>query len=111
MKYVLKDEEQILGLWCVIQTSCVDQKGFAKQGLDLYPKTWEDYKIDIVAQKLNVEDKKEKDHNINAKPNIKLETYHKVIDMIYKEKFEKFLYYRWIQKSIRIDSKNPRPKK
>jgi hypothetical protein len=33
--YVLKDEKQVLGLWCVVHTSCVDQKGFAKQGLDL----------------------------------------------------------------------------
>jgi hypothetical protein len=28
-----------------------------------------------------------------------------------KKKFEKFLYYHWIQKSIQIDSKDPRPKK
>jgi len=32
-KSMLKDEEQ--GLWCVAQTSYVDQKRFAKQGLDL----------------------------------------------------------------------------
>jgi hypothetical protein len=34
-KYVLEDEEQVLGLWCVTHTSCVDQKRFAKQGLEL----------------------------------------------------------------------------
>jgi hypothetical protein len=32
---VLEDEKQVLGLWCVAQTSCVNYKGFAKQGLDL----------------------------------------------------------------------------
>jgi len=42
---------------------------------------------------------------------MKLETNHKVIDRIYKEKFEKFLYYYCIQKSIRINSKDPRPKR
>jgi hypothetical protein len=42
---------------------------------------------------------------------MKLETNHKVIDRIYKEKFEKFLYYRCIQKSIRTNSKDPRPKR
>jgi hypothetical protein len=25
-KYVLEDEKQVLGLWCVVHTSCVDQK-------------------------------------------------------------------------------------
>jgi len=34
-KFVLEDEKQVLGLWCVAQTSCVNYKGFAKQGLDL----------------------------------------------------------------------------
>jgi hypothetical protein len=79
--------------------------------LDLDQKTWEDRKIYIVPLKINPKDKKERDQNIDAKPNIKLKTNHKVIDRIYKEKFEKFLYYRWIQKSIQIDSINPRPKK
>jgi len=33
---VLEDGKQVLGLWCVvIHINCVDQKGFAKQGLDL----------------------------------------------------------------------------
>ncbi len=41
---MLEDEEQVLGLWCVVQTSCVDEKRFAKQGLDLDNKTWEDHK-------------------------------------------------------------------
>ncbi len=50
---MLEDEEQILGLQCVTQTSCVDQKGFTKQRLDLDQKTWEDHKIDIVVQKPN----------------------------------------------------------
>ncbi len=95
-KSVLKDKEQVLRLWCVAQTSCVDQKGFAKQGLDLDQKTWEDHKINIVVQKVDVEDKKERDQNIDAKPKIKPETNHEVIDRIYKEKFEKILYYCWI---------------
>jgi hypothetical protein len=34
-KFVLENEKQVLRLWCVAQTSCVDQKGFAKQRLDL----------------------------------------------------------------------------
>jgi hypothetical protein len=42
---------------------------------------------------------------------MKPKTNHEVIDKIYKEKFEKFLYYCWIQKSIRTNFKGPRPKK
>ncbi len=42
---------------------------------------------------------------------MKPKTNHEVIDKIYKEKFEKFLYYHWIQKSIWIDSRDLRPKK
>jgi hypothetical protein len=32
---VLENEKQVLGLWFVVHTNCVDQKQFAKQGLDL----------------------------------------------------------------------------
>jgi hypothetical protein len=36
--------------------------------LDLDQKTWEDHKIDIVVQKTDVKEKKERDWNIDAKP-------------------------------------------
>jgi len=42
---------------------------------------------------------------------MKLEINHEVIDRIYKDKFEKLLFYRWIQKSIQTNSKDPRPKR
>jgi hypothetical protein len=48
-------------LWCVVHTNCVGQKQFAKQRLDLDQKTWEDHKINIVIQKADAEDKKERD--------------------------------------------------
>jgi glycerol-3-phosphate cytidylyltransferase-like family protein len=60
-KSMLKDKEQVLRLWCVVQTNYVDQKRFAKSGLDLDLKTWEDRKIDIIVQKADAKDKKEKD--------------------------------------------------
>jgi hypothetical protein len=34
----------------------VERKRFAKQGLDLDKKTWEDHKIDIVIQKVDAKD-------------------------------------------------------
>jgi len=58
--------------------------------LDLDHKIWENHKINIVAQKSNVKDKKEKNQNIDAKLNIKHETDHEVIDRIYKEKLRSF---------------------
>jgi hypothetical protein len=58
---VLEDKKQVLRLWCVVHTNCVGQKQFAKQRLDLDQKTWEDHKINIVIQKADAKDKKERD--------------------------------------------------
>lgn len=79
---MVKDEEQVLGLWCVAQTSCVNQKGFAKQGLDLNQKTWEDHKNKHCSSKNRCKGQKRKRSNIDAKPDIKHETNHEVIDKI-----------------------------
>jgi hypothetical protein len=38
-------------------------------------------------------------------------TYFQTFDKFHKKKFSTYLYYCWIQKSIRFDAKNPRPKK
>ncbi len=64
---VLENEKQVLGLWFVVHTNCVDQKQFAKQGLDLDQKTLEDHKIKIVVQKVDVKDKKKRlEHRYKA---------------------------------------------
>jgi len=68
-KYVLEDEKQVLGLWCVAQTSCVDQKGFAKQRLDLSLKTWENHKNRLFNSKIKCRGQKRKrsKHRCKAK--------------------------------------------